>query len=117
MRNILASGWKGALPPTLKTSLETTILAHKFNNNPTDPYLKQNIPNAANGETTISFYTTLRGQIRVSDMKGSIVKIIVVPKGEGQIRINTEELKAGIYNYTLYQKGRFVATRKMVIVK
>src|SRR5437763_181265 len=58
-------------------------------------YLKQNIPNPANNNTAISYYlpdNAGMAQIRITDIKGSLLKVYTPSKGEGQLNIKTGEL-------------------------
>ncbi|MEP6596193.1 MAG: T9SS type A sorting domain-containing protein, partial [Ginsengibacter sp.] len=103
---------------------ELKLLILKANNNrpPTSStgYLKQNIPNPANNNTVISYYlpdNTGRGQIRITDSKGSALKVYTASKGEGQLNIKSGELPAGTYNYTLYINDKKIDSKQMVIAK
>jgi len=83
-------------------------------------YLKQNVPNPAGHNTTISYYVPDNAgyaQIRVTDVKGAIIKSFNTAKGEGQINIKAGELPVGTYNYTLYINDKTIDTKQMVLVK
>lgn len=83
-------------------------------------FLKQNIPNPANNNTVISYYIPGNAgyaQIKITDIKGSLVKSFNAAKGEGKINIRTGELPAGTYNYTLYINNKRVDTKQMVVVE
>jgi len=83
-------------------------------------YLKQNAPNPFNNNTVISYYIPDNAgyaQIKITDVKGSVVKTFNATKGEGQINIKNGELAAGNYNYTLYVNNKTVDTKQMVLLK
>jgi len=83
-------------------------------------FLKQNAPNPANGNTVISYYIPDNagyGQIKITDVKGSLIKAFNAAKGEGQINIKSDQLPAGTYNYTLYINNKTVDTKQMVLIK
>jgi len=83
-------------------------------------FLKQNIPNPANNNTVVSYYipdNAGHAQIKITDVKGSLIKTFTASKGEGQINIRSDELPAGTYNYTLYINNETIDTRQMVLIK
>ena len=83
-------------------------------------YLKQNIPNPANNNTVISYYLPDNAgiaQIRITDIKGSLLKVYTPSKGEGQLNIKSGELPVGTYNYSLYVNGKSIDTKQMIISK
>jgi hypothetical protein len=83
-------------------------------------YLKQNIPNPAANATVISYYlpeNITHAQIKVTDMKGSILKVYRASGGTGQINITRGELPSGVYNYTLYANNKKLDSKQMVIMK
>jgi len=83
-------------------------------------YLKQNIPNPAANATVISYYlpeNITHAQIKVTDMKGSVLKVYSAAAGAGQVNIRSGELVAGVYNYTLYANDKKLDTKQMVIMK
>jgi len=83
-------------------------------------FLKQNAPNPANGNTVISYYipdNAGSAQIKITDVKGSLIKTFSAAKGEGQINIKSGQLPAGTYNYTLYINSKTVDTRQMILIK
>ena len=83
-------------------------------------FLKQNAPNPFNNNTIINYYIPDNAgyaQIKITDIKGSVIKSFNAAKGEGQIKIRSSELPAGTYNYTLYINNKTVDTRQMVLLK
>jgi len=83
-------------------------------------FLKQNIPNPANNNTAISYYipdNAGNAQIKITDVKGRLIKTFNAAKGEGQINIRSGELPVGTYNYSLYINNRTVDTKQMVVLK
>lgn len=81
--------------------------------------LSQNFPNPSTLTTDIKFY--VEGQddatIAVYNLLGSAVfiKTIKTSVGENSVTLNTSELAAGTYVYTLKYKGA-VATKRMIIL-
>jgi hypothetical protein len=57
----------------------------------------------------------VKAEIRITDAKGSILKIYKAITGQGHLNIKSNELPAGTYNYTLYVGDRKVDTKQMVI--
>jgi hypothetical protein len=85
-----------------------------------DGYLKQNIPNPANGNTKISYFLSDhagRAQIKIIDAKGATLKVYSVSKGAGQLTISNSDLPAGSYTYTLYAGSSIIDSKQMVIVR
>ena len=83
-------------------------------------YLKQNIPNPVNNNTVIGYYTPNNAgsvQIKITDQKGRALKVYNVAGGDGQLNITTSGLPAGIYNYTLFVRGKMIDSKQMVITK
>jgi len=83
--------------------------------------LKQNIPNPANGTTTIAYdlakATTI--SLEVYDIAGNKVAVIDNGKmlaGSHNISLNVNQLNAGVYFYTLVA-GENRLTRKMIITE
>lgn len=82
-------------------------------------YLSQNIPNPSNGNSVIRYYIPLNvgnGRIVISDMKGSVIKtIILASQGEGQVKLTTQGMAAGTYNYSLWLRGQKVDTKQLIV--
>ena len=87
---------------------------------PGNGYLKQNIPNPATNNTVISYYLPDNvgyAQIKITDIKGSVIKTFNAAKGEGQISLRSGDLPAGTYNYSLYLNNKTIDTKQMIITK
>ena len=83
-------------------------------------YLKQNVPNPFADVTLINYYVAAdvgNAQIKVTDSKGSVIKIFTATKGNGQLNIKSGELASGTYNYTLYINDKSIDTKQMIITK
>ena len=82
------------------------------------PMLYQNIPNPFAGETVIGFNLSQAGEavLTVSDIQGRVLRVIRGEYGAGyqQVRLRSEELPAGVLQYTL-TSGDFTATRRMIV--
>jgi hypothetical protein len=83
--------------------------------------LKQNYPNPFNPATTIEFEIPASSfvSLRIYDVLGRLVSTIVNEEMTARnyaFNINTSDLSAGIYFYTL-RAGDFAQTKKMVLIK
>ena len=81
--------------------------------------LFQNIPNPANGNTTIRFEVlqARRVALEVRDLQGRLIQTIdrgQLPAGQHNVVLDTDALNAGIYTYTLVADGMRL-TKKMVV--
>ena len=86
---------------------------------PNYPELKQNYPNPTRDITTIEFTIKTSGNVRLQifDYTGRQVKTLIDQKtipGTTSIKVNTSDMKPGIYFYTLFS-GEGVITRKMIV--
>ena len=80
--------------------------------------LGQNRPNPTDGFTTIDYDLGAESgiaQLVVYNAAGAIVKQLSLANGNGSVEINTNELAAGVYFYTLESNGKNLARQKMVI--
>ena len=86
-----------------------------------DARIEQNIPNPANNSTTINYYLPQNAgtaSLNISDMNGKVLKTFSVSaKGNGQIVLQTNQLTAGTYQYSLMLNGKVVDTKKMIVAK
>lgn len=81
--------------------------------------LSQNTPNPSHGITTIpveiSQYTT-SAFIQICNLQGiQMKKVNVTEKGKSEVQINTSDMKAGIYMYSLIVDNKLINTRRMVV--
>lgn len=84
------------------------------------PNLDQNVPNPANGSTTISYFVPSKvnmATISITDLNGNLVAEYNADSGNGSVEISTRELPSGVYFYSLNLDGQKAATRRMVIAK
>lgn len=75
-------------------------------------------PNPANTFTTFDYSLpkeTISSNIIVYNLLGSIVKKVVIPNLKGKLVIRTNDLKDGIYLYTLVINENNIDTRKLFI--
>ena len=81
--------------------------------------LYQNVPNPFTNNTEIRFYIpdeAGRAGIYIYDMVGSqIMKIDVTSRGYSSITVHGNQLKAGMYMYSLLVNGREVDTKRMIL--
>lgn len=81
--------------------------------------LSQNTPNPSHGTTTIpveiSQYAT-SASIQIYNLQGiQVKKINITEKGKSEVQINTSDLKAGIYMYSLIVDNQLINSRRMVV--
>jgi hypothetical protein len=83
--------------------------------------LFQNAPNPFNQITHISYYipqSSGNATIMVTDINGRNIKSVpITVTGNGQISLQTAQLTAGTYVYSLYVDGNLIDTKKMVLTK
>ncbi len=89
----------------------------------TDYELGQNFPNPFNPSTTfrLSMKKNAIISLLVYDVTGRLVNEVVKNRyyevGNNQINYTNSSLGSGVYFYSLYANGRFVGSKKMVIVR
>lgn len=85
------------------------------------PTLEQNSPNPFSENTRINYYLpqeTRSAILYIYDMNGNQLKRIQVGQnGTGSIIIRSNELKAGMYLYSLIADGKLVGTNKMILTE
>jgi hypothetical protein len=96
----------------------TGIASNKSNFN--DCYLLQNHPNPFSQETIIEYYIPIenaQASILFFDMNGKLMLTKTVDIDAGILRINSGELKPGMYFYTLLVNREEVDTKKMILTE
>ena len=83
--------------------------------------LNQNYPNPFNPVTVIGFSLPINSfvSLKIYDILGREVTVLInnqMQAGKYEYKFNAENLKSGVYFYSLTTKG-FSATKKLVIVK
>lgn len=87
------------------------------------PYgsLKQNIPNPAQGSTSIGYYlpeNSLKAQLDIYDIQGRLIKTIPLNQtGEAAVVIQTSDMLSGVYIYKLSANGVAIDSKHMIIHK
>jgi len=80
--------------------------------------LLQNRPNPYSNETVIPYYLPENFKevsMLITDINGQLVKRVSLQKpGKGEVTLETGNLEAGQYVYTLIIDGRKKASRKMI---
>jgi hypothetical protein len=81
--------------------------------------LHQNVPNPANGTTTIRFELLQARNVTVEmrDLQGRLIQAVErgqLPAGTHQVDLNVADLQGGIYTYTLVADGMRL-TKKMMV--
>lgn len=81
--------------------------------------LSQNTPNPSNGTTTIpveiSKYS-VSAFIQIYDLQGvQVKKVKIAEKGKSEVQINTSDMKAGIYMYSLIVDNKLISSKRMIV--
>ncbi len=74
-------------------------------------------PNPNNGSTQIPYYlpqNTSGAKIIFTDMLGKTMKEQLLQPGYGLMNVDTQDLPAGIYSYTLIVDGKVIDNKKMI---
>lgn len=83
------------------------------------PILQDNIPNPFNSETVIKYYipkSITSAYIYIYDLQGKEMKSVVLEqKGNGYIIINSSELYAGMFVYTLIVDNKIIDSKRMIL--
>jgi len=81
--------------------------------------LSQNYPNPFNGFTSINFFVphaSDSAKIQIFDQNGRLWKSInIADRGHGNLKVQTSDIPAGTFAYSLEVNGKIIATKKMVI--
>lgn len=119
---------------SLKGVLSSSASGQRYSNTPVDSIsalpsqsvtlssrhaiLYQNTPNPAGDQTGINYFLpeeAVNAEMVFYDMYGNEIKRIALEnKGNAVLNVNTQDLNAGIYTYSLIVNGRVVDTLKMV---
>ena len=87
----------------------------------TEARLYQNAPNPWNSETVIRYClpkSVARADIYIYDMQGAQLKSIPAHgRGESQVALTANDLKAGMYIYALVADGALVDSKQMILTK
>jgi trimeric autotransporter adhesin len=80
-------------------------------------YLWQNIPNPFNNTTSIPYYVPdgSKGVMQIMDANGKHVKEFVLQHGKNDLDVSLENLKSGIYFYSIKIDGKIMQTKKMML--
>ncbi|MFA7123642.1 MAG: S8 family serine peptidase [Candidatus Delongbacteria bacterium] len=89
---------------------------------PISSQLEQNYPNPFNPETNISYSINEKSDVELTvfNMKGAAVATLVKKtqdKGNYTMNFNAVDLNSGLYFYKLKINDKFVATKKMLLIK
>lgn len=81
--------------------------------------LFQNTPNPSHGTTTIpveiSQYAT-SAFIQICNLHGvQVKKVNIAEKGKSKVQINTSDMKAGIYMYSLIVDNKLISSKRMIV--
>ncbi len=78
----------------------------------------QNYPNPVSGVSVIPIQPANRDRkLQVYDMTGRLAQEHNIASGTEQIRIDTADLRPGVYNYRLIEAGRVVGSNVMQVVR
>jgi hypothetical protein len=107
------------IPATVQSANITTGIESTGTIKPAS--LAQNAPNPFSQSTNIGYYlpeSVQNANLYIYDMNGVQIKSYpIFSKGDGSITINGNELKAGMYLYTLITNGQEVATKRMILTQ
>lgn len=84
-------------------------------------YIKQNTPNPTTGKTSIEYYipttqSSSNGRLIITDLQGKTISTYPLEgNGKHVLNINTSELAAGIYQYSLVLSSNIIDTKKMLV--
>lgn len=80
--------------------------------------LDQNLPNPFAENTVITYSIpddVMEARLMFYNMNGRIIKeMIIEERGESKLTVYGENLKSGVYTYSLIADGKLIATKKMV---
>jgi hypothetical protein len=84
----------------------------------TTPVLSSAFPNPANGTFSLDYQLPrdARGSVVVRDLKGSVVKELLIRDAAGKATLNTSDLADGVYFYSLEANGISSRVQKVIIV-
>jgi hypothetical protein len=108
-----ASGSKDTAKVTVKytcsTGIDEEVAASAF--------ISDAYPNPASTDFSVNYHmnTFAKSEITITDVLGKKIKEVKLTEKEGNVTINTSQLKEGIYFYSLIVNNHITATRKIVI--
>jgi len=83
--------------------------------------LYQNAPNPFSTQTTIKFEipsSVGNAQLYICNMTGTLLKTIPInQRGSGNVTVTGNELKAGMYLYSLVDDGKIIDTKQMLLTE
>lgn len=82
--------------------------------------LAQNVPNPFDNSTTIRCTvnpSAVKAVLQVSAADGKLLKTVSLTNGDNTVVIAANELGSGIYYYSLIEDGKYIATKRMVIIR
>jgi hypothetical protein len=88
--------------------------------NITSASLQQNFPNPFSNTTTIRYYLpeSADGVLKIYNVAGELLhSFALLQKGNAGITLQTNDLSAGTYQYTLEVNGEIADTKQMIIAK
>jgi hypothetical protein len=76
-------------------------------------------PNPNNGEMTLdcNLQDTENGSLVIYSLTGKIIKLVQLSSGTKSLRINAQELQAGMYLYEVHINGKESKKNKLTIIK
>lgn len=79
------------------------------------PTLMQNAPNPFHEQTIIGYsLRSAEGTLKVHDLSGKLVQEISLRSGSSSVALTTA-LESGIYFYSLWEEGKLVASKQMMV--
>jgi len=84
-------------------------------------FLYQNVPNPFSGKTEIKYFiieSVKEASLFIFDLQGIMKKqIIINERGSGSIILEGNELKAGMYIYTLICDNQEISSKRMILTE
>jgi hypothetical protein len=88
-----------------------------LNNNETNQYLGQNIPNPFKNTTTLPYYLPFgsEGYMEISDISGKGLMKYPLQQGKNKLDISFPLFNSGTYLYSIRIDGKVKETKKMIL--
>jgi hypothetical protein len=121
LETLLTSSKSSLKSASVSSTIESTVIQSASASVNGTATLDQNAPNPFSQSTNIGYYlpeTVQAAALNVYDMNGIQIKSISVnSKGKGSVTINGNELRPGMYLYTLIADGQEVSTKRMILTQ
>lgn len=81
--------------------------------------LGNNIPNPFTNTTSIPYQLNgnVKGELKIYNLEGRLMKSFILDPCNNSIEVSMEGFEAGIYCYQLFQNGKLIEGKRMVLIK